>query len=138
MRILAVDPGEKRLGIALSDETATLASPLTEVSHISRPVDAATIADLAHQNSAGLIVVGKVLDENGQSTPSSRRADRLVHEIEQQCGIPVTTWDESFSTREARQAQVDMGTRRSKRRGHLDALAATVILQSYLDVKAGS
>ncbi len=135
MRILAVDPGEKRLGLALSDETGTVATPLTVLKHISRLLDAASIADLARQNQIGLIVIGQSLDDDGLPTPSSRRADRLALAIQQQCDIPAVLWDESFSTRAARQAQVEMGTSRHKRRGHLDDLAAAVILQSYLDAR---
>ncbi|MFZ2097814.1 MAG: Holliday junction resolvase RuvX [Anaerolineales bacterium] len=138
MRILAVDPGEKRIGIAISDPTGTIASPLTVIKHASRTVDAATIADLANQHQAGLIVIGKSLDEDGLPTPQSRRSDRLAEAIHQQCEIQTVTWDESFSTRTARQARLDMGVRRNKRSGHLDELAATVILQSYLDSKVKS
>ena len=135
MRILAVDPGEKRIGIAISDPTGTIANPLTAVQHTSCRVDAATIADLANQYQAGLIVIGKSFDEEGLSTPASRNADRLAEAIGQQCDIPLTMWDESFSTQDARQARIEMGTSRRKRHGHLDELAATVILQSYLDAQ---
>jgi putative Holliday junction resolvase len=133
MRILAIDPGEKRIGVAISDPTSSIATPLTVLKHISRPLDAAAIADLATQHEAGLIVVGRALDEQGLSTPASRRADRLAQAIRQQCDIPVTMWDESFSTQDAQQARIAMNVPRRKRRGHLDELAATVILQSYLD-----
>jgi putative Holliday junction resolvase len=133
MRILSVDPGEKHIGIAISDPTGTIAAPLTVVQHVSRLLDAATIADLANQYQAGLIVIGKSLDEDGSSTPASRRADRLAEAIRQQCAIPLKMWDESFSTQAARQARIEMGTSRRKRHGHLDELAATVILQTYLD-----
>ncbi len=133
MRILAIDPGEKRIGIAISDPTGTIASPLAVLEHVSRPVDAASIANLVREHRAGLIVIGKSLDENGQPTPHSRRSDRLAAAIRQQCELAVISWDESFSTQEARRAQIDMGTKRQKRSGHLDELAATVILQSYLD-----
>lgn len=133
MRILAVDPGEKRIGIALSDPSGTIASPLSVIGHVSRAVDAAAIADLAQQNHVDLIVLGKSFDENGLPTEASRRADRLADAIRQQCDITLTTWDESFSTQEARQAQIEMGASRRKRSGHLDDLAATMILQSYLD-----
>jgi putative Holliday junction resolvase len=136
MRILAVDPGEKRIGIALSDPSGTIASPLIVLRHVSRPVDAAAIADLAQQNQVGLIVIGKSLDEDGSPTPASRRADRLDNAIHQQCDIPLTFWDESFSTQEARRALIEMGASRRKRSGHLDDLAATVILQSYLDTRS--
>jgi putative Holliday junction resolvase len=133
MRILAVDPGEKRIGIALSDPTGTIASPLTVIQHVSRPVDAATIADLAHEYQVGLIIIGESFDEDGLSTPASRRADRLAEAIRQQSAVPLKMWDESFSTQAARQTRIEMNTSRRKRRGHLDELAATVILQSYLD-----
>jgi putative Holliday junction resolvase len=133
VRILAVDPGEKNIGIAISDPTGTIASPLVVIKHISRPLDAATIADLAHQNQVGLIVIGKSLDEEGASTPQSRRADHLAEAIHQQSELPVQYWDESFSTQEARTSRIALGTSRKKRRGHLDDLAAAVILQSYLD-----
>ncbi len=133
MRILAVDPGEKRIGIAISDPTGTIARPLNIMKHISRPIDAAAIAELAKQNEAVLIVVGKSLDEEGTPTLRSRQADRLAEAIRQQCELPVKMWDESFSTKDAREARIAMGTPRDKRRGHLDDLAATVLLQSYLD-----
>jgi len=137
MRILAIDPGEKRIGVAVSDPTASIGSPLTVLKHISRPLDAAAIADLATHQGVGLIVVGKSLDDDGMPTSASKRADRLAEAIRQQCDIPITTWDESFSTLDARQARIAMGVPRRKRSGHLDELAATVILQSYLDWKAG-
>ena len=133
MRILAVDPGEKHLGIALSDPTGTVAAPLIILQHISRKLDAAAIIDLAHQHQAEMIVIGYSLDENGLSTPQSRRANRLADVIRQQSNLPVLMWDESFSTLEARQAYIMIGTTRRKRRGHLDDHAAMVILQSYLD-----
>jgi len=136
MRILAVDPGEKHIGIAISDPTGTIAIPLTVLQHISRPLDAAAIADLANLHQAGMIVIGKSLDEEGRTTSQSLRADRLAEALHQQCILPVTMWDESFSTQEARQARIEMGTGRKRRHGHLDDLAATVILQSYLDANS--
>ena len=136
MRILAIDPGEKHIGIAISDPTGTIATPLTVLQHISRPLDASAIADLANQYETGMIVIGKSMDEEGRPTPQSRRADRLAEALQQQCILPVAMWDESFSTQEARQARIEMGTRRKKRHGHLDEMAATVILQSYLDANS--
>jgi putative Holliday junction resolvase len=136
MRILAVDPGEKHIGLAISDPTGMIASPLTVLKHISRPLDAAEIARIALENQVGYIVIGKSLNEEGASTPQSRRADRLAEAIHMQCDLHVTTWDESFSTQEARQVRIQMGTTRRKRSGHMDDMAAAVILQSYLDAKA--
>ena len=132
-RILAIDPGEKRLGVALSDPTGTIANPLTVIRHISRVVDAATLAALAVEHSVGLIVVGQSLDEYGVPIFEGRRAARLAAAIRAQTDLPVELWDEAFSTRQARAARIALNTSRRKRRGHLDELAATVILQSYLD-----
>lgn len=133
MRILAVDPGEKNLGIALSDPTGVLASPLVVLQHVSRPIDAANIARLAQEHGAGRIVVGEALDDDNQPTVQSRRARRLAAALKSQTRIPVVLWDESGSTQAARQASITMGVARRKRQGHLDSLAATVILQTYLD-----
>jgi putative holliday junction resolvase len=136
MIIIAVDPGEKRLGIAISDPTATIANPLQVIEHVSRPVDAASIAQIAIEKGAELIVIGQALDEENRPTPQARRAARLAGAIREQTSLPVLLWDESGSTQTARQARIALGASRSKRRGHMDELAATVILQTYLDSRA--
>lgn len=133
MRILAVDFGEKRTGLAISDQTGTIANPLIVIPHISRLIDAAQVAQLAIAYEVGLIVIGQSLDENGQPTYEGRRAVRFATALRMQTETPVVLWDESFSTQDARAARISMGVSRKKRAGHLDELAATVILQSYLD-----
>jgi putative Holliday junction resolvase len=133
LRILAVDPGEKRLGLALSDPTGLVANPLKVILHISRPVDAAQIAQVAEEQGAGLILVGQALDSDGQPTPASRRSARLAAAIRTQTDLPVVLWDESHSTQAAQHARRSMGVSRRQRAGHLDELAATYILQTYLD-----
>ncbi len=132
-RILAVDPGEKRIGIAISDPTGTIANPLTVLKHTAREIDAATIATLAQEQDAVKIIVGQALDDEGNETPSSRHAARLAEAITRQTEIPVELWDESGSTNAAQAAYIEMGVPRRKRAGHLDQIAATIILQSYLD-----
>ena len=135
MRILAVDHGEKRIGLAISDPTGTIANPLTVIQHISRAIDAAQVATLAAEHGAGLIVVGQSFDENGQPNLAGRRAERFAGALREQTDLPVELWDESFSTQKARAARIQMGVSRNKRAGHLDEIAATVILQSYLDAQ---
>jgi putative holliday junction resolvase len=134
-RVLAVDPGEKRLGIAISDPTGTIAGPLTVVPHVSRVIDAAAVAQLAVENGAVRIVVGMALGADGEMTPNARHAARLAETIREQASLPVDLWDESGSTQAARSARIAMGVSRQKRSGHLDEIAATVILQSYLDAQ---
>ena len=133
MRVLGIDPGAKRLGLAISDLSGTIANPLTVIGHISRPVDAAAIAAIAVENQAGLIVVGQSLDEEGQPTQEGRRASRLAAAIRGQSSLQVVLWDEADSTQSALAARRALGSSRRKRSGHLDELAATVILQSFLD-----
>jgi len=133
MRVLAVDPGEKRHGIAISDPTGTIANPLTVLNHISREQDAAAIVGLVHEHQVGLIVLGQSLDDEGRSTLQSRRASRLANAIRSQTDVPVEFWDETGSTQAAREARIAMGAPRRKRGGHLDDIAATYILQTYLD-----
>ena len=79
------------------------------------------------------IVVGQALDSEGEIGPAARHALRVAEEIRGQTDLPVELWDESFSTQIARETRVAMGVRRSKRTGHLDDLAAVIVLQSYLD-----
>ena len=128
-----MDHGEKRIGLALSDETATIASPLKVVEHVSRAIDAAQVADLAAQNNVKLIIIGQSFDEEGNPNPAGRRASRFADELKNQTNIPIELWDESFSTQDARTARVELGVSRKKRAGHQDAFAAVVILQSYLE-----
>jgi len=133
MKILAVDHGEKRIGIAISDSTATIASPLRVIKHVSRLLDAAQVADIASENDAGLIVIGQSFDEEGLPNLAGRRAARFAESLKEQTQIPIILWDESFSTQDARAARIKMGVSRKNRSGHLDELAAVMILQSYLE-----
>ena len=133
MRILGVDHGEKRIGLALSDATGTIAGPLTVIRHVSRTIDAAQVAALATEHNVELIVVGQSFDEEGAPNLAGRRAARFAEALKTQSLIPIQMWDESLSTQDARAARIELGISRKKRSGHLDELAATVILQSYLD-----
>lgn len=133
MRILAVDPGSKRIGLALSDPTGTIANPLTVIPHVSRLIDAATVAELAASREAGLIVVGQSFDDDGNPSFEGRRSARFAETLKTQTDIPIQMWEESFTTQDARSTRLQMGVSRKKRSGHLDDLAATILLQSYLD-----
>jgi len=133
MKILAVDHGEKRIGLAISDSTGTIASPLKVIEHISRPLDAAQVAVIAAENNAELIVIGQSFDEEGHPNLAGRRAARFAEALKTQTQIRIVMWDESLSTQDARAARIELGVSRKKRAGHLDELAAQMILQSYLE-----
>ena len=133
MRILAVDHGEKRIGLALSDPTATIASPFKVIKHVSRLLDAAQVANLVSENEVGLIVIGQSFDEEGNPNLAGRRAARFAEALKEQTNIPVELFDESFSTQDARATRIEMGVSRKKRAGHMDELAAVMILRSYIE-----
>jgi putative Holliday junction resolvase len=134
-RILAVDHGEKRIGLAISDESRTIATPLGVVDHVSRALDAARVAEVAREREAGLIIVGQSLDEEGAPNAAGRSAGRFAEALRGQTDVLIILWDESLTTEDARAARLAIGAPRWKRRGHLDDLAAAVLLQSYLDAR---
>jgi putative holliday junction resolvase len=133
MKILAVDPGSKRIGLALSDPTSTLAHPLMVITHLNRLRDAGEVVEQANRNKVELILVGQSLDENGMPTYEGRRSMRFAETLQTLTSLPVILWDESLTTRDAKEASLRMGMGRKKRKGHMDSLAAAVLLQSYLD-----
>lgn len=126
-RLLSVDPGEVRIGLAISDETQTISRPLEVLWHCSREKDAQRILQIAKAQGAQTIVVGLALDINGEVGQQARRALRLVEALERLGSIPVVTWDESGSTEAARRGKKDDKL--------LDARAAAYILQEYLDAR---
>jgi putative Holliday junction resolvase len=132
-RIIGIDPGDKRIGVAISNEGASLARPLEVIQHISRQVDAERIIVLATENQAKKIIMGTALGMEGEETPASRKAGRLAAEIQNQSELEVILWDESGSTRRAKETIIHTGVPRKQRRGHQDAAAAAIILQDYLD-----
>ena len=125
--VLAVDPGEVRIGLAISDPTQTIARPLEVVRHVSRAADAQAILERAARHGADTIVIGLALDSEGEVGPQARRAVRLAEALRERTPLNVETWDESGST---------VAARRNKRNDPLlDARAAAVILQEYLDAR---
>jgi putative Holliday junction resolvase len=132
-RILAVDSGEKRIGLAISDPTGTIANPLTVITHIKREKDAEAIVAIALENSVSKIIVGQAFYVDGTPNPSGRKSARLAEVIQKITDIPVVLWDEHESTKIAQETRRKMRVNKLKQRNHMDDLAATVILQSYLD-----
>lgn len=132
-RILAVDPGDKRLGIAISDLTGTIASPVCVLTHVSREENALAILAIAEEKEVKLIVIGQAFNWDGEISFQGRKSTRLADKIRAMGSIPVILWNEYGSTSIARNARRMMNVSRKKRSGHLDDLAATVILQTYLD-----
>jgi putative Holliday junction resolvase len=147
-RVLALDPGEKRTGVALSDELGILATPLGILRvPVRERVEA--VAGIVREHGVVEIVVGFPKTLRGEIGPQARRVERFVEELRGAVDAPVRLWDEQYSTAEARDRLAALGKatadrrRSSGRRGraeapHVDALAAAVILQEYLDWRRSS
>jgi putative Holliday junction resolvase len=132
-RVLAVDPGSKRIGTALSDPTRTLASPLSVIKHVSLKEDCQTIINLCMLNEVALILVGIALSEDDTENPAMRHARKVATQLQEMTKIPVILWDESGSTQQAKADDAAANKNRKNRAGHLDEHAAAVILRSYLE-----
>lgn len=135
MRVLAVDHGEKNIGLAISDETGTLARPLGVIRHVARAADAAAVAARAEAEGAALILVGVSYHEDGSPNRAGRRAINFAEALRTQTRLPVELRDESLTTQDARAARLAAGARPKQRTGHLDAWAAAILLQDYLDLQ---
>lgn len=137
MRILALDIGERYTGVAISDPTATIARPLETIEHRERGEVVSAVVALVEEYGIGAVVVGRPLSLDGGVGPQAQRVDRYVADLIEALDVPVIRWDERFST--ARADEILLETRKEKARrrarsnGEIDAIAAAVILQGYLD-----
>jgi len=134
MRILALDLGEQRTGAALSDAAGWLATPLTVLKSRSREAELAAIAELVQKHRVERIVVGYPLSLDGSIGPQALRVDKIVERLRALLpDVPVVLWDERLSTAQAERLIHETGRRVQRER--IDAAAAAVILQSYLDAQ---
>jgi putative Holliday junction resolvase len=133
MRLMALDIGERRIGVALSDPGRMLARGLQVITRGSRQADASLIASLVREHEVEKIIVGHPLRLDGSAGEQARRIEAYARELQQDTGVPVLLWDESYSTERAREAMIEAGRKRKERKERLDAVAAAVILQDYMD-----
>jgi putative Holliday junction resolvase len=131
--MMGIDPGDKRLGIAISDETGTIANPHLVIPHISRAENARRIVEIANVNAVICIVIGQTLTDEGEVSFQGRKSQRLKDAIHQISQIPIIFWNEDFSTNLAQESRRAMGIKTKNHQSHFDAIAATIILQGYLD-----
>ena len=127
-RILAVDPGEVRIGLAISDPLAMVARPYKVLQHENREADAARVLQEALANEVAMIIVGLPLDQEGRVGAQARKSLRLVETMRELSSIQIKTWDESGTTKKALEHH--------DKDEMLDARAAAFMLQDYLDAQA--
>lgn len=138
-RLLGVDWGERRIGLALSDEAQVLAQPLATLTRrAGKRFPMTRLLELVADHGVAGVVVGLPLDAAGAEGDAARSARALAADIGRRAGLPVTLWDERLTTARALAAVREMGGRVRGRKGDLDALAAAILLQHYLDSRRGS
>jgi putative Holliday junction resolvase len=133
MRYLGLDLGRARIGLALADDVLRTARPLTTVQHRSEKDDLAIIAALAAEYEVGLAVVGLPFNMDGTEGPAARHSRAFAERLGVALGVPVELFDERLSTFEAETRLRDQGFSARDRRARVDAEAAAVILQGWLD-----
>lgn len=134
-RVMALDLGERRIGVAISDPTHSLARSLCVLERRSRQEDFAVIAELVREHEVGMVVVGHPRSLDGTIGPQARRVKRYADALAGALPVPLVLWDERLSTSTAEQLMIETGQPARKRRRRIDAVAAAVILQDYLDAQ---
>ena len=137
MRILAIDPGTVRLGLALSDPSGTIAQPLSVLARRSEAEDLKALTELVERHEVGMIVIGLPRLMDGRLDTAAQQAQAFGAQVAQATGRPVAYWDERLTSVAAERYLIEQGKRRSKRRQEIDRMAATLLLQGYLDYRAG-
>jgi putative Holliday junction resolvase len=132
-RHLGLDVGDRRIGVALSDETATLASALTTVVRTGGRRDAAAVAALAVEHEVVAVVVGLPLNMDGSRGPQAAKVVAFVEDLRRRVRVPVVMRDERLTTVEAEERLREAGLGWKERKRVVDQAAAVVILQEYLD-----
>lgn len=136
-RIMALDIGEKRIGVALSDETQLIARSYEVLPRTSRRADFARLAEIAAQENVGFLVVGLPLELNGTEGPLVPWIRDYAAALAKALHLPHTFWDETFTSQQASASLRARGVTAREQRGRLDAVAAAFILQDYLDARRG-
>ena len=136
MRVLGIDLGSKRIGVAVSDRSGTIASPLTTVLRSGdRKVDHRHIAEIVRDEEAEAVVVGLPLSLSGAHGASAEAAVTEAYEMASVVGVPVFVHDERFTTKTAHEVLMANKMKAQARRRVVDKVAAAVMLQSWLDSK---
>jgi putative Holliday junction resolvase len=138
LRILAVDPGSKRVGLAVSDPTGTIAQGLSTIPAEPASTLVARLAGVAKAQEASRIIVGLPIQMDGKRGPAATAATGLSRGLRQASGLPVELVDERLTTVAAERSLIAAGVRREKRKLTVDRVAATLLLQAHLDrIKRG-
>jgi len=135
MRYLGLDVGDLRIGVALSDETATLASGLPTLKRVGPRKDVKAVATLVREHGVVEVVVGMPRRLDGTRGPQAEKVASFMAELRALVRVPVVEWDERFTSVMATQALIEGGVSRRDRKKSVDQVSAVLILQNYLDYR---
>jgi putative Holliday junction resolvase len=133
MRILALDHGTKRIGVAVSDELKLIAQPLEFVPAEPFPAFLARLKTLLAEKEVELVLVGMPRNMNGTYGPAAAKVQEFITHLREAIGVPIKTWDERLTSAQANRFLIEGNVRREKRKEKVDQMAAAILLQSFLD-----
>ena len=131
-RILALDVGERRIGVALSDLSRTLATPYITIHATPVHIFFKKLSQIIRQEDVCQIVVGLPISLNGQEGPQAQRIRAFIETLAAQVTLPIATCDERYTSAEAERIMIEAGLRPEQRKARIDEVAASIILQDYL------
>jgi putative pre-16S rRNA nuclease len=137
MRVMALDVGDKKIGVAISDELLLMAQGRPTLRRKNLRSDLEVLRRLAVENDVQVVVIGQPLHMDGTPSAQSERVARFSEELRKVLDVPFVFWDERLTSFEAEQHLEQMGMKWRQRREHVDKVAAMIILQNYLDSRAG-
>jgi putative holliday junction resolvase len=135
MRIMALDVGDRTIGVACSDEGLVLASPVETIARRGPKADAIRVGELVKEKDVARVIAGLPLTLRGEEGPQSEKVRAFVDVLRKRLRVPVEFWDERLTTREAERTLIEADLSRAKRKTVIDQMAAVLILQSYLDAR---
>jgi putative Holliday junction resolvase len=137
MRILALDPGSKRIGIAISDELKVIAQPLEFVAVQPLADFFARLQEIVREKEVEMILVGLPRNMDGSYGPAAAKVQEFVAALKEAVPVPIKTWDERLTSAQANRVLLQANVRRQQRKQIVDKMAAAILLQSYLDSVGG-
>jgi len=136
MRVLALDHGAKRMGLAISDELGMIAQPLGHIPAEPFAQFLARLKEIIRDKEVELLLVGMPRNLDGSYGPAALKVQEFVAVLKETIGIPIQTWDERLTSAQANRFLIQAGARRDKRKEKVDQTAAAILLQSYLDARS--
>jgi putative Holliday junction resolvase len=133
MRVLAIDHGTKRIGLAISDELGVIANPLEFVPAEPFAGFIERLREIIREKQVELLLVGMPRNMDGSFGPAALKVQEFIAVLQSAVAIPIKSWDERLTSAQANRLLIQGGVRRDKRKEKVDKMAAAILLQSYLD-----